>query len=78
MYNVEASNGNIQEYTANIIATNLWNQVDEDGYDYNLLYEIIGHRRNDDAVKIEDGFYETKSGIKRKAMTTKGWDFHIC
>ena len=55
----------------------MWNQVDEDGYDYNLLYEIIGHRRNDDAVKIENSFYETKSGIKKKVMTTKGWDFHV-
>ena len=77
MYNVETPDGNIQEYTANGIATNLWNEVDEDGYDYNLLYEIIGHRRNDDAVKIENSFYETKSGIKKKVMTTKGWDFHV-
>ena len=26
----------------------------------------------------ENGFYETKSGIKRKVMTSKGWDFHAC
>ena len=77
VYNVETPDGNIQEYSANIIATNLWNQVDDDGYDYNLLYEIIGHRKNDAAVSIENGFYETKSGIKRKVMTTKGWDFHV-
>ena len=72
VYNVEIPDGKIQEYSANAIATNLWNQVDDDGYDYNLLYEIIGHRKNDGAVNIDNGFYESKSGVKRKVMTTKG------
>ena len=72
--NVETPDGNIQEYSVNVIAENLWNQVDDDGYDYNLLYEIIGHKQNDDAIKIENRFYETKTGTKRRVITTKGWD----
>ena len=36
VYNVETSVGNIQECPANAFATNLWNQVHRNGYDYNL------------------------------------------
>ena len=77
VYNKETPDGNIHEYTANVIAQNLWNQVDDDGYNYNSLYEVIGHRRNDDAISQEAGFFETSNGIRRKVITTKGWDFNV-
>ena len=77
VYNVETPDGNIHEYTANIIAENLWDKADDDGYNYNRLYEVIGHRRNDDAIPQENGFYETKTGVKRRVITTKGWDFNV-
>ena len=44
IYNIETPDGNIQEYSVNVIAENLWNQVDDDGYDYSMHFEIIGHR----------------------------------
>ena len=77
VYNIETPDGNIQEYTANVIAENMWNQVDDDGYNYNMLYEILGHRKNAEAIDEINGFYETKNGTKRRVITTKGWDFHI-
>ena len=60
-----------------MIAENLWNQVDNDGYNYNQLYEIIGHRKTKDAIPIENGHYETKTGAKRRVITTKGWDLQV-
>ena len=45
VYNVETPDGYHQEYNANVISENLWNQVDDDGYNYDNLYEIIGHRK---------------------------------
>ena len=77
VYNVESPDGTISEYTANVIAENLWNQVDNEGYDYSLLYEIVGHRKTEDAVPIEKGHYETKSGAKRRVITTKGWELQV-
>ena len=77
VYNVETPDGNIHEYTANVIAQNLWDKVDDDGYNYNRLYEVIGHRKNDDAISQADGFYETNTGVKRRVITTKGWDFNV-
>ena len=43
----------------------------------NTLYEVIGHRNNDDTISTDNGFYETKTGVKRKIITTKGWDFQV-
>ena len=60
-----------------MIAQNLWDQVDDDGYNYNNLYEIIGHRKSDDAISQDDGFYETSNGVRRKVITTKDWDFNV-
>ena len=77
VYNVETPDGNIQEYSANIIAENLWDQADDDGYNYKLLFEVIGHRKNVDAVEKEDGWAKTKTGMKRRVITTKGWDLHV-
>ena len=77
VYNIETPDSNIHKYTANVIAQNLWDQVDDDGYNYNNLYETIGHRKSDDTVSQADGFYEMSNGVRRKVITTKGWDFNV-
>ena len=77
VYNVETPNGNLQEYTANVIAENLWKHVDDDSYNDENLYEIIGHRKNDDAIDEANGFYETKTGAKRRVIRKKVWDLQI-
>ena len=77
VYNVETPDGHLQNYTANVIAEKLWNQVDDDGNNYDNLYEIIGHRKNDDAIDEANGFYETNTGAKRRVILKKGWDFQI-
>ena len=34
VYNVVTPDGNLHEYSANVIAENLWDQADDDGYNY--------------------------------------------
>ncbi|GFH56614.1 hypothetical protein CTEN210_13090 [Chaetoceros tenuissimus] len=41
LYQVVTLDGNIHEYPANRIAENLWEQVNDYGWDYNVLYEIM-------------------------------------
>ena len=77
IYNVETSDDNIRKYTANVIAENLWNQVDDDAYKFHIIYETIRHRKNDNVISKDDGFYETKTGVKRKLITTKVWDVQV-
>ena len=77
VYNVEHPDGNIHEYTANTIAEQLWDQVDDDGYDFGYLFEIIGHRKSNEAVSKDDGYWETASGTRRRVITSKGWDIKV-
>ena len=55
----------------------MYANVDEDGHQYQLMDEIIEHRKNGTAVVVDDSFTfnttkKSKSVGSRK-MTTKGW-----
>ena len=75
IYHVESPDGKIEEYTANVIAGNLFSNVDDDGYNFDYLYERIGHRKDEAAISKDKGFIETKFGVKRRVITIKGWQF---
>ena len=77
VYNVDTTDGNISEYTVNFIAENLYRQVDSDRYNYRMLYEIFGHKKTYDAIPTDSGYYETRNGVKRRAITTKVWQLKV-
>lgn len=76
-YDVMFPDGSVQAYGANIIAENLYSQVDEDGHRYQLLEMIIDHLTNGNAVAKEDGYTATKSGHCLQRQTTMGLEFLI-
>ena len=76
-YEVEHHDGTIEVQSANIIAENLFAQVDEEGHRQLLMYEITDHRCTNDAIPKEKGFETTANGNKRKIMTTKGWELLV-
>ena len=43
VYDVMFPDGEVQQYSANVIAQSIYDSADEDGYRYQLLDEIIGH-----------------------------------
>eukprot|EP00978_Attheya_sp_CCMP212_P031214 scaffold117251_cov65-Attheya_sp.AAC.3 len=47
LYSVEFSDGEVTQIQANIIAENMFAQVDSEGRERMLLHEIIGHRKDD-------------------------------
>ena len=59
VYNVDTPDGHIAEYISNIIAENLYSQVYRDGYNRNILCEIVGHRKIDDTIPMENRYYDT-------------------
>ena len=78
IYELEFPDGRIEEYSVNVLAENLFNMADEDGWDTGLLEEVIDFRSNDDiAVKAQDGFREMSNGEKVPVITTKGWDVQV-
>lgn len=76
-YDVEFQDGSIRAFTANQIAENMFAQVDEHGRRYILMNEIIDHRKNADAVPIQDAFLTDKAGRKHQRKTTKGWELLV-
>ena len=77
VYEVEMPDGTYADYHANNLIENIFNNVDDNGHSPLLLNEIIDHRSGDDAVPIEDGWYRTPEGMKKRVITTKGWDLKI-
>ena len=74
IYEVEFPDGQVKEYGANIIAENIFSQVDSDGHSMRLFDAIVDYERDDNiAVSMEDRHIYTKSGQKRLRKSTKGW-----
>ena len=68
-YEVEFPDGSTDAFTANMIAENLYSQIDEEGRSYAILKDIVGHRKDSKAVKKTDEDYING----RKRHTTAGW-----
>ena len=73
VYDVEFDDGTIRKYGANIIAQNIFEQVDDEGYSLTKLEGIIDYVKEDDAVPKSRSTFKTKSGQIRKRRSTKGW-----
>ena len=54
IYEVMFLDGEVQQYSANVIAQSIYDSADKDGYRYQLLDEIIGHKRLKEAVDKSD------------------------
>jgi len=74
LYEIEFHDGHTSVVTANVIAENLFAQVDEHGHRGLDMDEIVAVRTNGDQVNPNDAFYVNKLGVKRRKKTTKGWE----
>jgi hypothetical protein len=77
LYECKFKDGTTKEYTANMIASNIFQESDADGYSSLFLYHIINHKRSGNAISMEDKFFVTKSGTMRMRQTTVGWKLLI-
>jgi hypothetical protein len=74
MYVVEWSDGRTEELMANIIAENLFSQVDDEGNRYVLLDDIIDNQNTEGYISGDNGFITLDNGMKQRCQTTKGWE----
>ena len=72
-YEVEFADGATDVFAANLIAENIYSQVDAEGNSYSIMSEIIDHESDGSAVQKDDGLEVTKDGSTRPRRTTKGW-----
>ena len=68
-YDIEFTDGSIEKYTANIIAENMYAQVDSEGHQHLLLDEIVNHEADATAIPISEGYYTLPNG-NRKAKVS--------
>jgi hypothetical protein len=73
-YNVEFPDGRSEEYTAKVIAENMYAKCDEEGNQFLILQDIVGHKTDGHAVERE--MYIKVRSNKQIRKTAKGW--HLC
>ena len=72
-YNVEFGDGEIREYAANVIAQNMYSQVDDQGYHHMTLDSIVDFATDGNAVPKSQQYVTTPSGTRRLCKSTAGW-----
>ena len=77
VYECEFDDGTIKEYSANVIASNIYEEGDADEFSSSMSYQIIDHKSSGEAVKLENKYMTTKTGTRRMRATTVGWSFLI-
>ena len=73
LYEVKFPDGAVKEYAANIIAENMYAQVDANGQTHTLLESIIDYAKDGHALTRDNMHVMSKSGTKRVRETTIGW-----
>ena len=77
MYECEYNDEKIKEYATNVIASNIYEEGDADGFSSLLLHQIIDHKSSGEAIKLEDKCITTRTSTRRLRETTVGWSFLI-
>ena len=72
LYEVQFADGSVEAYTANLIAENIYSQVDENGHEVLKLDQIVDHDTDESAVRKGDEWVIT-GGNKYRMKTTRGW-----
>lgn len=58
MYEVEFTDGHVESYAANLIAENIYEQLDDEGNRFRLIDEIIEHKKSPSAINKDNAeFY---------------------
>ena len=71
-YELEYDDGTHDRYFANVIAENLYSQVDSEGHQFLVLDEISDHRSDGTAILVADGFTVSRNGNRIPKKTTQG------
>lgn len=77
VYVVEWLDGHTEELMANVIAENLFAQVDDEGNRFVLLDDIVDHRKSEDALSGDDGYIVMENGMRHRRRTTQGWELCV-
>ena len=77
IFTVKFGEDEYRDFSANVILENLYDQVDDQANSYSILKGITSHRKSDAALRPEDAWMSTASGVRKRKITTKCWTFHV-
>ena len=77
IYDVVFPDGTTERFSANRIALNLYSNIDEHGFAYLEVDDIVGHSSTEGAVKKSNGYIVDPCGKQHRRKTTKGWEFEV-
>ena len=69
-YEIEFTDGTREKYQANVIAENMFAQVDNEGNQFLLLQEITDHKSDNSAIPIAEGMTHGANGQPKPKITT--------
>ena len=69
--------GLVDKYTANIIAENMFTQVDDEGNQYLIMNEITYHRKDNTAIPISYGITRGYNGNESPKITKYSWELLV-
>jgi len=72
LYQVQFPQGQVEEYSANVITQNLYSQLDSEGNRYLLMDQILDFEKTDEALPSEECFTIGLNGNIHKCQMTKG------
>ena len=74
LYEVRFNDGKTAAYSTNIIAENIYEQVevDNEGQNWAMMDEIVDHCKTNDVIRHEEQYFK-KNGKKCAKWTTKEW-----
>ena len=73
-YKIEFTDGSHEKYTSNIIAENIFAQVDDEGHQFQIIDKITDHHKDNSAVPISDSMIQNANGMAKPKKTTRGWE----
>ena len=76
-YEVEFEDGSYAEYSANLLAENLYDHVDANGNSHSLLSCIVDHECDPKIAIPKDQSTYTINDITKYRITTKGWTIKV-
>ena len=74
LYKVEFDDGQVREYSANVIVESMLAQVDSDGFTLKLMDGVVDHKVDHAlAISKADKWVYNRHGWRRLCKTTTGW-----
>ena len=76
-YEIKFTDGSHEKHMANIIAENIFAQVDDEGHQSQIIDEIMYHHKDHSVVPISDGVIQNVNGTTKPKKTTRGWELLV-